>query len=388
MEMRLFTYPWDLEAEGYDRVIGTLADNGITAVNFATAYHAGKFLLPRNPKHRTYFPEDGSIYFRPDLARYGRIRPRVNSLVGDAGDPVSRLVDAVGRRGVGYVAWVVLMHNTWLGSRYPDVTMHTAFGDPLVHSLNPSHPDVREYVLAMLGDLVSRYDVDAMILESPGYMSYSHGWHHEIHGVALDALQEQLAGISFSPYEIVAASEQGIDVARLKTATADLLDRSWNHGFALLQGDERHPEAENLLSDPGFRAYEAWQRSQVVSLAGAIRATVKSANPRTEIWHLAELDGDRADAALLDTGDGIMTGYASSDANAIARVSAARSDSKKIHGMIRALPPDTVSPEDITRRMNAWRAASIDGVDIYNYGFMPRRNLDELYRAISMGRRG
>src|SRR5665811_598463 len=147
MHAGMFTYAWDLEAEGYDRVIGAFADNGITQVNLATAYHAGKFLLPRNPRHRTFFTEDGSIYFRPDLSRYGRIRPRVNSLVTHTGDPVARLLDVAAKHGVGYVAWTVLMHNSWVGGRYPDAAMHTAFGDPVVHSLNPAHPDVREYVL-------------------------------------------------------------------------------------------------------------------------------------------------------------------------------------------------------------------------------------------------
>src|SRR5665811_131010 len=148
------------------------------------------------------------------------------------------------------------MHNSWLGARYPDASMHTAFGDPVIHSLNPAHPDVREYVLAMLGDLVSRHDVAAIELESPGYMPYSHGWHHEINGVALDAAQERLLGMSFSPWELSAATIAGIDATRVRDAVADLLDRSWNDGFVLVTQGERHEEAETLLSDPEFVAYQ------------------------------------------------------------------------------------------------------------------------------------
>ncbi|MBA2288999.1 MAG: hypothetical protein H0V98_01290 [Chloroflexia bacterium] len=382
MHAGMFTYAWDLEAEGYDRVVGEFADNGVTHINLATAYHAGKFLLPHNPKHRTFFPEDGSIYFRPDLSRYGRIRPRVNSLVTHTGDPVTRLLDIAGKHSVGYVAWVVLMHNSWLGARYPDATMHTAFGDPVTHSLSPAHPDVREYVLAMLGDLVSRHDVAAIELESPSYMSYSHGWHHEINGVALDDVQEELLSISFSPFEVSAARDAGIDAMRARDAVADLLDRSWNEGFALIQNGQRHDGAEMLLTDPELVAYRNWQDDQVVSLATAIRDTVKDANPSTEIRHFAALDGGDAGAALLETSDAILAGYATSDQDAITRVEAAKPLGKKVYGMLRGLPPDTTEPGQITSRIEAWRSAGVDGIDYYNYGFMPRRNLREIYGAL------
>jgi hypothetical protein len=382
MHAGMFTYAWDLEAEGYDRVVGEFADNGVTHINLATAYHAGKFLLPHNPKHRTFFPEDGSIYFRPDLSRYGRIRPRVNSLVTHTGDPVTRLLDIAGKHSVGYVAWVVLMHNSWLGARYPDATMHTAFVDPVTHSLSPAHPDVREYVLAMLGDLVSRHDVAAIELESPSYMSYSHGWHHEINGVALDDVQEELLSISFSPFEVSAARDAGIDAMRARDAVADLLDRSWNEGFALIQNGQRHDGAEMLLTDPELVAYRNWQDDQVVSLATAIRDTVKDANPSTEIRHFAALDGGDAGAALLETSDAILAGYATSDQDAITRVEAAKPLGKKVYGMLRGLPPDTTEPGQITSRIEAWRSAGVDGIDYYNYGFMPRRNLREIYGAL------
>ncbi len=378
----MFTYAWDLEAEGYDRAVGEMAANGLTHINLATAYHAGKFLLPRNPRHRTFFPEDGSVYFRPDLACYGRIRPRLNSLVTHTTDPVTRLTDVASRHGVGYVAWVVLMHNSWLGSRYPDATTHTAFGDPVLHSLSPAHTDVREYILAMIGDLVARHDVVALALESPGYMTYTHGWHHEFGGIALDPVQERLMGTSFSPFEIAAAGAEGIDAAAVRDAVAKLLDRSWNEGFPLVTGEQLHPDAETVLADAEFVAYQRWLDQQVVSLAAEIRDLVAAASPGTALRHFAALDGRDANPDLLATGDGILAGYAASDEDARARAGTARRHGKQVIGMVRALPPDTTAPGQIARRVEAWRSAGADAVDTYNYGFMPRWALRELYDAL------
>lgn len=213
-------------------------------------------------------------------------------------------------------------------------------------------------------------------------MPYSHGWHHEINGVALDAVQKRLLGISFSPNEIAAAGDAGIDAARARDAVADLLDRSWNEGFALTDGEVLHKDSEALLSDPDLLAYQDWQNDQVVSLAEAIRETVKAASPATEIRHFASLDGGSAETKLLETGDGILAGYASSDADAKARSEAVKSLCRKVYGMLRGLPPDTTAPGQITRRVEAWRSAGVDGIDCYNYGFMPRRNLQELYDAL------
>jgi hypothetical protein len=51
-------------------------------------------------------------------------------------------------------------------------------------------------------------------------------------------------------------------------------------------------------------------------------------------------------------------------------------------GMVRALPPDTTERGQITRRVETWRSAGVDGIDTYNYGFMPRWALRELYDAL------
>lgn len=383
MNAGLFTYAWDLDAEGYDAAVGRIADAGFTEINLATSYHAGKFLLPHNPKHRIVFPEDGAIYFRPDLGRYGRITPRVHSLAEQDADPVERLQEAMRPRGLSYTAWTVCMHNSWLGVRYPDTTMHTAFGDPLIHSLSPAHPDVRHYLLAMIGDLVSRYEVAAIQLESPGYMGFTHGYHHEITGAPWDAVQEQLMSISFNPAEVASALDAGIDAGSVRQRVADLLDACWNRGVPVMEGDAPSAEAQALLDDGDYRAYRAWQDDQAISLAEEIRAVVKEANPATRIRHFAALDGSETDARLIATGDGILCGYASSDEDAARRASTARQYGKTVHGALRAITPDTMAPADIGPRINAWRQAGVDSIDVYNYGLMPGTNWDALAAALT-----
>lgn len=374
MQAGLYTYAWDLEAEGYDQTLDAIANAGFTAVNLATSYHAGKFLLPHNPQRRIHFAEDGSLYFQPDLAKYGRIHPRVNSLVSADGDPVGQVVRGTAERGMTYVAWVVLMHNSWLGERYPDATMHTAFGDPLIHSLCPAHPDVRAYAVAMIRDLVNRYDVAAIELESPGYMGFLHGYHHEIIGVDLDPVQQALLSISFNPAEISGAAAEGIDAEGLRRRVIGLLDACWNEGVPVTRADGPTEAARALLDDPELAAYRAWQAAQVVSLSSAIRDAINEVSGSTQIRQFAggpvsEEDSD-SQVPLLATADQVLAGYSSSDEDARHRASAARALGKPVWGMVRALHPDATSTEAVQARIAAWSDGGVDGINVYNFGLM------------------
>jgi len=386
MQAGIFTYAWDLEAIGYDRVAGELAEAGFTAINLATAYHAGKFLMPRNPRHRVYFAEDGALYFQPDLSKYGRIRPRVSAFVSADGDPAGRVQRAAASHGMEYVAWLVCLHNSWLGERHPHATMHTAFGDPLIHSLSPAHPDVRQYLVAMVRDLVARYEVAAVELESPGYMGFVHGYHHEISGVDLDPVQQRLLGISFNPVEISGAMEGGIDAERLRRRVAALLDACWNRGIPVMDAGGPVAEVSELLEDAEMRAYLAWQQDQVISLMGQVRDAIAHSSPATQIRHFASMNAaaapDESTRALLETGDAILAGYALSENDARARAEAAQALGKETWGMIRALAPDMTDPGQITPRVEAWRAAGVEGINIYNYGLMTESMFQAITAAI------
>lgn len=380
MKAGLYTYAWDLEAEGYDRAVGRIAEAGFTAINLATSYHAGKFILPHNPRRKVYFAEDGSLYFQPDLSKYKRFQPRVNSLVSADGSPVSRLLETVSHHGLDYVAWTVCLHNSWLGERYPDATMHTAFGDPLLHSLSPAHPDVREYMQVMIEDLVSQHDVSAIELESPGYMGFTHGYHHEIFGVALDPVQESLLSVSFNPAEVAGATEAGIDAEGIRRRVAALIDSCWNAGVAVQVDGAPSAEVATLFEDAEFQAYRGWQRAQVVSLSQAIREVIEQHSPNTEIRHFAAMaeSGTEIDAALMNTGNTVLAGYAPTPEATANRLAPLQGIELPIWGMMRAIAGDVTRPEQVGPMVDAWREAGVAGIDVYNYGLMPER----IFRAV------
>lgn len=390
MRAGIFTYPWDLADEGHDLALGRIAGAGLTAVNLACAYHAGRFLLPHNPRSRVRYAEDGALYFRPDRAASGRLRPRVSALVRDDGDPLTDLDRARRGHGLDLVAWVVLLHNSWLGERRPERAQRNAFGDVHRHALCPADRDVRAYAVAVVTDIVRRAEVAAIELESPGYMGFAHGDHHELTGVALDPVQEALLGVSFHPAELDRARAAGVDGKRLRGRVAGLLLGAWEGRAALHDAEGPTSEARALLDDPEFAAYRRVQGEVAASLAAELRDAIRATSPATEVRHfaalgaggIAELPG--AAAALPEVADGALTGYARADEEVGGRVAALRRvmGDKPVHGMVRAIAPDTVAADQVGPRVAAWRAAGVDGIDFYNYGLMTLPMLDAIGAAL------
>ena len=69
-EVSVWSYPWDLHDLGLDAALGRLAAQGVNTVSLATSYHAGRFLQPGNPRRRVWFPQDGTVYYTVDPARW------------------------------------------------------------------------------------------------------------------------------------------------------------------------------------------------------------------------------------------------------------------------------------------------------------------------------
>ena len=145
----IYAYAWDVAELGAAGFVDEIKALGLDTVTFAGAYHAGKFLRPKGRGGKVFFPEDGTAYFRFDPKRYGRIKPVLNGAIGKH-DVLADLCDTP---GIAVNAWMVLLHNTRLGTEHPEATVANAFGDRYVYSLCPSSPDVREYAVALCKDI-------------------------------------------------------------------------------------------------------------------------------------------------------------------------------------------------------------------------------------------
>ncbi|HTN97230.1 MAG TPA: hypothetical protein VL101_09640, partial [Nordella sp.] len=171
----IYTYAWDLAEEGVGKACDQFRKLGLDTVTYAGSYHAGKFLRPHGRSGKVYFPQDGTVYFHADHARYGAIKPVANNMLKER-DILRELTDS---KRMAVNVWLVLLHNTLLGGANLDSAVTNAFGDKYIYNLCPSAPEARAYAVGLVKDVTESYDVSGISLETPGFLPYAHGYHHE-----------------------------------------------------------------------------------------------------------------------------------------------------------------------------------------------------------------
>jgi len=370
-----YAYPWNFHNVADQ--LREMSGLGMTHVTMASSYHAGKFIQPRDPKARVYFPEDGAAYFRPS-ARYGRLSPQTATLT-QANDILGELCRT---SALPVRAWTVLNHNSRLGWAHPDATVKNAFGDPYYYSLCPANPDVRSYAITLCADLAG-YDVQSLLLESPGWLTYAHGYHHEFAQVPPNLWLDGMLGLCFCPHCISGARKVGIDAEGLRRRICERVD-----DFLVREADGFDPEAQIAIDraqDPDLQSFLDWRCDVVTDLVAAIRGEVRKdvqvkvistcQRPHaTTYWEGGDLRG------LLQNSDGLeLPIYQPSTSDATTDLQyvvsrAGRPD--KLSVILRPGFPDMSGQSQLADTLAAVASEGIDDVSFYNFGMLRAENLD------------
>jgi hypothetical protein len=382
----LYLYPWSVADT--DDFVSRILDLGISHVSVAASYHAGKFICPSDTSSRVYFPEDGVVYFRPRSPPTGLLQPRVSELTA-ARDVLEELCE---HGGVGVRAWMVLNHNTRLGLEHPGATTRNAFGDSYPYSLCPSNTEVRNHAVSLCRDLAANYDVECLLLESPGWMVYSHGYHHEFAMLPANAWLDGMLGLCFCDHCLRGTAAAGMDAAGLRRRVRERID-------AFLAGpiDPDVEQAQSWIerdrqTDPDLDAFLAWRCTVVTGLCRDIRRSVREGvgvkvistcqRPHaTMYWE----GGDPA--ALLDAGDGLELPLYQPSAAAVeddARYvigKTARTD--RLSAILRPGYPDMLGEEQVVDTLRRLTALGVADISFYNYSMLRPANLAWLRHALA-----
>lgn len=384
----LYTYAWDIADIGVTQFIDDILNMGITDVTVATAYHAGKFIRPhaKNPP-RVIFPEDGVTYFDPDLQRYSEIQPQAHS------DQILRAVlPALLKDGRLKVhGWTVLLHNTRLGTAFPQYTVKNAFGDPYVYSLCPMQAAVFDYAVNLCADLSHQHALHSIVLETPGWQPYGHGYHHEFAQVASNPWLDNMLGMCFCDTCKSAAKDKGIAIEALQTRVQTNISN-----YLALPADAQADQAASwtqseLLTDPELLAYISMRQDRVTQLVSAIRAAIPNKcelaviptvqRPTAACW----TEGSDL-KALSEVADYIEIPFYEPSANrAIADAwESLRQIGKpeKIRAILRPGLPDLNQGADLAPAMKGIQALGITEFAFYNYGLLPQYQLDHLANTL------
>ena len=388
-----------------ETVLDNVAERaGLGGVTLAAAYHHGRDVFPHNPVRKVYFLEGGTVFFRPDAARYRglKLQPMVSGLTADS-DVLSDLCRRASARSMRVRAWTVFLHNHRLGEAHPDCACRNAFGDPHLTDLCPANPQVRAYVRALSADIAA-HGVADVVAESLHFHGLEHGFHHERYFIELGPLGRYLLGLCFCEHCIAAAHAHGVAAEWLRDAVRGELERR----FA------RNPDPESMeLVREQLGAFAGGE------LAGYLEARAETVTSlAAEAAEVANTEG--AGFAFIDL-SGAVKGYATGrpegDATAavgwqfgidIQRIAAAcghleaigyaadperlRFDlaayrsavgpEGKVSVILRPMAPDCDSADNLAAKLAVARQAGAVEAGFYHYGFMRLESLDLIREAL------
>lgn len=377
MEFAIWGYPWDVRDEGPKHVADRLREIGVGELNVATNYHAVQAFAPHNPERRTHFAH-ASSYFKPD-GRYGRLEPTPYG--GMDGDWIEDIAD--GLSDLTLTSWTVGCHNSRLGMEHSDVVIESPYGDDLVFGLCPTNPVVKEYLVALVGDLADREQFDRIELETFDYFyGTGFGWHHQKIHARLGTLGEFLFGLCFCDHCRATAADAGIDVERARETAVrsldDIVSGRIPHKLSPGQWLRSHPtvaDYADVREDTLVGLY-----SEIADAAGDTPLGYYAGMPDPGQEWLAGVDLNRlADhldyycvPAYESSREAVLEAYQTVDE---------LTPDIPLHAGVLPGHPAVHNEATVVDIVDGLRSIGVPRVSFYNYGLLPDRSLDWIKSA-------
>jgi hypothetical protein len=393
----IFLHPWDILDEGSEQVFSRIKEAGIRHVNLATSYHSGRYILPHNPKRKTYFAEEGVVYFRPDPSFFEDtpIKPRMSSQFPDV-DIVALATEEARKYGIGVNSWTVTLHNSRLGRAHPEAAVVNPYGDTDYNFLCPNNPHSRKFLIGLVRNLAEKYQLEAIQLESAGYIwGLEHGDHHEMLGTQVEPFTSDLMGICFCKNCVAKMEKEGLHADSLRKLVKSVVDLSFDTPTNVLH---RIPVEETLrnsyvLSTDIEELHELlrFKRATVNSLFEDAKDALKSSNPNVKLRVIGAGGFTGGGSGVMGRGseginlhdlakivDGIdLIAYVSDPEMVYYHVQWVKFEvgSCPIYVALRPSFPTLYTKESIEAEVVAAMQAGASGVEFYNYGWTSLRNL-------------
>ena len=379
--LSLWAYVWDIVDEDIDSIIPTLKNEiGLNTLSVATCYHSVDHLRVHRLENN-FYSSQAAIYFQPDRSLYGntRIEPPV-SPVAEEMNPLRGISDVCERHGMKLSSWTVCLHNSTIGRNHPEVAQRDAFGNPCWHALCPANEDVREYMRAVVTDLTTNYNFATVELESCDYQGGRHYHGHEKIGIPLGETDRLLLGLCFCESCRKRGDAEGIDVAAVANGVRSELAASFESGDPIeIEFDEFCDKV------PDTRAYLEMRESVVSSLIADIKsvskASISSMAMGDQRYSGLNTEGVRDIADWFE-----ILCYTPSQESVEASVKNAadlmNGEVNRVWVGTCAYPPASPNAETLAANVSAVAELGVRAVSFYNYGIMPKRNLQWVKAAI------
>lgn len=389
----MYLHPWDVVDEGPRRVLERVKSAGIRAVNLATSYHSGRYILPHNPKRKTHFAEEGVVYFQPNLSLYkGTIlKPRRSTEFKNV-DVLDLLMDSAPDYNIKVNSWTVTFHNSAFAKANPELAIKDAFDGTNYNYLCPNNPHARNYQRGLIKNL-AEYKLNAIMLEASCYpASLSHGDHHEMFGTQVEPLPSELMTVCFCQHCVKRARKSGLDLLRTRKLVRDVINASFEMPTNVLRNT---PFAETIRTSyvlatdlKQISDVIKFQREVVDEVFREARSALKETRSKSKL-HVIAFGGFSGEYSFGRGSEGMNLHSLSKIVDGVDLVAYVTEPDLlyyivrwvkfeigecPLYVALRPSYPTLFTPEGIASEIRYAMEAGASGVAFYNYGWTPLRN--------------
>ncbi|MGP4017661.1 hypothetical protein [Saccharopolyspora sp. 5N708] len=371
MHVTGYSYPWDVGADFVDRV----QDLGVDEVAVAVSYHSARAATPWSP-HGTSVVARHAAFYRPVRDCWGALRPAAPDWV-DSPDSAGDALRALAAAGIPTAAWLVLTHNSLLGTEFPEFAVRNCFGERYPWALCPAHEAVREFAVRLTGQALAELDVRSVVLEACGQLGAIHQHQHEKTDAVWSPAAARLLSVCCCAACTAGWAERGVAAQTGRDLLRGEVRRLIAEGEIGTTEDRLPLEVREVLL-AGRQATTDRLRHAVREQIGAGRRVVLHGS--TDPWATGALPGLTPSAA--QEVDAVVLPCWNPGAETVATVAAAAGelpDAVDIGGYVTAVGPEIA---DIAKYVQQLRDAGADELHLYHLGLAGPARWPELRRAV------
>jgi len=209
-----YAYPWDVI--GDPDFVGRVRDIGVDSVTVAAVYHAARAATPLHPQHQLVEAPNTALYrpLRPQVWQGRRLAPLAAPSWMAEPDSFGIAAGILDRAGLPVNAWLVLAHDSRIGTTAPELAVVNCFGQRYRYALCVQHAEVRDYLALLAAEAVLDVPLSGLSIEACGQLGLTHQCVHEKTDDAWTPAANRLLSICCCTACRAAWTEAGLDADR------------------------------------------------------------------------------------------------------------------------------------------------------------------------------
>ena len=396
----MLIYPWDIQHEGVQQVVDTVAKLGVTRLVVATAYHSAEVIAPRRTTQVVTVAEANTSHLRLPSDTFSGLTLPHSTIANDDPDLFYRLKETTRTAGIALDGWGVAFHNTSLSTSHPEASIVNCFGDHFTHGLCPTNPAARAYAVELFTGIAGTGFFDRVLTESISYLLYSHGHPHELWGARLDVATRYLLSLCFCDHCRLAGTSRNIDVESLRAKVAAELVRTWNAPFPAGRDADNGSELTSLhFVWPELAAYTRMRLDTTTSLVAEVTNSVHAKGAAIDVsaavWgrpsHFNWLEGVDV-KGTLEVADGFVLESYYVEASEVAReidhtqaiAQLVGANVAQISVALPLWPSFHPTVDHFLAKIHAVKESGINSIALYNYGTATKNTLAWVEQAVQL----